>query len=490
MSFSSFDEFFKEYEKIKKASSKIHSQMQEKIFISKIAKAKFHSQKIIKPAVVKLINNFGKKGVKNALNYVIRNSSLNYAINENNEKVSTNEILKSWGKDFDENENSKDAWHLVFSIKEPCDSPSALKRLEKSVNEVMKNNFYGYKYAFVLHTHQNNPHIHIVLNKRNIFTGKKIHFNSKDEIKDFFCDLRENFANSLNYHGLNYENKNSLTNDLQKRYEKLEKNLTLDSENCKDNINDFYINLKNRFSQKIEIKQSQIEILENEYEIIKKSRLEMLELLNQYKKKNNKKFYKIAKELKSKNLELKSIENKIKINYKTLNSLVYKLSVLNDNQMKHYKEQTNNLNMQRNFIFMFNKIYPNKKLASKADLEILKRVENSIKLSSKTLEQTIKTLNADAVSLMEKMSKREGIFSLNKKLEILDKNIYALKQSNMQIDDYKKNLEILEKNRDFIVKILENKAQKFKNSSQKPCEMRRNFQSNSLENQGNYKAIN
>ena len=52
--------------------------------------------------------------------------------------------------------------HLIFSINEPCDDQKKLRALKESVHNVLGLNFSGHKYAFVLHTHQNNPHVHVV----------------------------------------------------------------------------------------------------------------------------------------------------------------------------------------------------------------------------------------------------------------------------------------------------------------------------------------
>lgn len=96
----------------------------------------------------------------------------------------------------------------------------SLEALKISVSEVMKKNFVEYKFVSVIHSHQNKPHIHIILNKNNIFSRKKLHFKSKQDIKDFWNLLREDFKNSLNFHNpnLNYENKYKFERDLLKQH--------------------------------------------------------------------------------------------------------------------------------------------------------------------------------------------------------------------------------------------------------------------------------
>ena len=213
------DTFLEEYRKIKKASSKEIKFQKAKLVFGKSPSYNFSKANKSQAVVVKLLSNLGKKGVKNAISYCVRNSESSFVTNENGEKVTTKEILKDWEKDFGNNENSKEAWHLCFSIKENPTQEN-LNKLQESVSEVMQEKFYGYKYAMILHTHQNNPHIHIVVNKRNFLTNKKIHFENKGDIKEFFSDIREDFSYSLRARGLNYENKNALEKNLEASYQK------------------------------------------------------------------------------------------------------------------------------------------------------------------------------------------------------------------------------------------------------------------------------
>ena len=58
-----------------------------------------------------------------------------------------------------------------------------------------------------------------MINKRNVFTNKKIHFDSRDEIKDFFNEVRDEYAKNLNAYGFNYFNVNAYAKDLIKEKE-------------------------------------------------------------------------------------------------------------------------------------------------------------------------------------------------------------------------------------------------------------------------------
>ncbi|WP_179854175.1 relaxase/mobilization nuclease domain-containing protein, partial [Helicobacter pullorum] len=181
-----FEELFDEYRKIKKASSIIKEKTQtRKVFNHYVNHINYNFSS--KQVVAKLLSNIGgKDSFKRALEYVEKNANKdltkNYErvenameyiskhsplLDEDNNIVDINNVLKDWEKDFGNKENSKDVWHLMFSIKE-ISTQKNLNILKKSVNEVMRDNFFGYKYVMALHTHQNNPHIHIILNKRNI----------------------------------------------------------------------------------------------------------------------------------------------------------------------------------------------------------------------------------------------------------------------------------------------------------------------------------
>lgn len=172
-----------------------------------------------KQAVIKLLSNLGARGVYNAVNYIIRHSEYDYAMNECGQKVSAKEIMKEWKQTFSTKENAKEAWHLCFSIREEV-KPSTILALQKSVNATLQKHFYAYQYIQVIHTHQNNPHIHVIINKNNMLTNKKLSFKTKDSLKNFFHEMRSDFADSLNYHGnLHYYNayKYEKTNILEKK---------------------------------------------------------------------------------------------------------------------------------------------------------------------------------------------------------------------------------------------------------------------------------
>lgn len=211
-----------------------------------------------KQVVVKNISNLNKQGFKNALNYCIKHSEKFTCYDSENNELTTPEVLKKWSKDFGTKENSKDVWHLVFSIKEQ-DTFVSRSYLIQSVCKTMKKNFPFNDFVFVPHFHQNNPHIHILLNKRNQITDKKIHFDNREEIRSFFNNIRNDFAMALNQRGYNYKNTMRLENDLEQNLKDLEQN----------NLNSKVALLKTLESQRTSL-EKKIDNLENKRLKIKK----------------------------------------------------------------------------------------------------------------------------------------------------------------------------------------------------------------------------
>lgn len=158
----------------------------------------YSTDKKQKNVVIKNIGNMNQKHLSNALSYVLKNSENKIAINESFELKTYKEVLEDWKTDFGLNENTNEAMHLVFSIKEPH-SKSIMELLKTSVYQTMKSNFSEYQFVLIPHTHQNNPHIHCIINKTNIWSGKKLRFAKKSDCRDFFFKLKEDFKNEL-YH--------------------------------------------------------------------------------------------------------------------------------------------------------------------------------------------------------------------------------------------------------------------------------------------------
>lgn len=458
-----FEELFDEYRKIKKASSIIKEKTQtRKVFNHYVNHINYNFSS--KQVVAKLLSNIGgKDSFKRALEYVEKNANKdltkNYErvenameyiskhsplLDEDNNIVDINKVLKDWEKDFGNKENSKDVWHLMFSIKE-ISTQKNLNILKKSVNEVMRDNFFGYKYVMALHTHQNNPHIHIILNKRNIFTKKKIHFENKQEISDFWDKIREDFKYSLNSYGLKYNNYSKLEKDLNKEYQKI-KSSKLHNDN--EHLNDSLYKILSKEETKEDLRRKTLNDLKMEYEELRKKKFELIDLMILYKNKNNKRYFKISKEIKSINQALEKNEkislNLIKSSNKSKKKVFYVNQILDNNR----STLIDTLQKQKNFIRLFNEKIKKGGEITISDYRLLKEVEKSIKQNNQSLQKEIENTSKASISLCKVFSNNENVYSLSKKLEILNKNIYVLKK--IEIEDSKKHLDTLLNNKNFI----------------------------------------
>ncbi|WP_195836289.1 relaxase/mobilization nuclease domain-containing protein [Campylobacter portucalensis] len=415
----------------------------------------FSKNKFSKQSVIKMISNLPKDSIKRCIDYTIKNSLDGYAINEKEERVSSEEVMAEWKKDFGTNKNSKDAWHLMFSIKESCSNKRTLKALQDSVKSVLGSNFAGHKYAMVLHTHQNNPHVHVVLNKRNQFTNKKIHFDSKDEIRNFFDDTRSNFAYALSARGFKYENKNFLQKDLKREFNHIKSNIKLevDDYTAKDKINNYYDKKQDINKEKYKATTSRIEVMNDELERLKKANKELLDLFLQYSKKRNKKAFKFAKELKQSNKIIKEKSIKILAEIKKINKLSYEATRLNEMKLENYKDRSNALILLENFNHSYNQLHPKNKGASKADWQNHKKVKRAIAvLRNQKDDNAIKYFD-DSLVITRMLGSNESLFKLGKKLDIIDKNLYILEHSGLGIDEAKEYKKRLNDNKEFLAEV-------------------------------------
>ncbi len=153
-----------------------------------------------KQVVIKNIGNMTRLHSKRAMDYTAKHGEL--VRDEFFNEVNYNDIAEQWNEQFEKLLENKSrvkncALHLVFSIDENCNEKN-LKALELSVYQTLTNTL-GYDYPFImkLHTHQNNPHVHVIINKTNKITNKQLRFNSKDSCKEFYHTLRETFKDYL-----------------------------------------------------------------------------------------------------------------------------------------------------------------------------------------------------------------------------------------------------------------------------------------------------
>ncbi|WP_001162742.1 relaxase/mobilization nuclease domain-containing protein [Helicobacter pylori] len=153
-----------------------------------------------KQVVIKNIGNMTRLHSKRAMDYIAKHGEL--VRDEFFNEVNYNDIAEQWNEQFEKLLENKSrvkncALHLVFSIDENCNEKN-LKALELSVYQTLTNTL-GYDYPFImkLHTHQNNPHVHVIINKTNKITNKQLRFYSKDSCKEFYHTLRETFKDYL-----------------------------------------------------------------------------------------------------------------------------------------------------------------------------------------------------------------------------------------------------------------------------------------------------
>lgn len=153
-----------------------------------------------KQVVIKNIGNMTRLHSKRAMDYIAKHGEL--VRDEFFNEVNYNDIAEQWNEQFEKLLENKSrvkncALHLVFSIDENCNEKN-LKVLELSVYQTLTNTL-GYDYPFImkLHTHQNNPHAHVIINKTNKITNKQLRFHSKDSCKEFYHTLRETFKDYL-----------------------------------------------------------------------------------------------------------------------------------------------------------------------------------------------------------------------------------------------------------------------------------------------------
>lgn len=415
-----YESFLLDFEKVKNTIYKERKKYEKPpANLSLLKKHSSYPSSSPKQAVVKLLSNLNSIGIKNALNYTINNSLENYAINQYGEKVTMSEIYNDWKQDFSNKKNAKEAWHLSFSINESFSNKS-LYALEQSVKNVLEKNFYNHKYAYVLHIHQNKPHIHVLINKNDMFSHKKLHFDSKEEIKDFFNTLREDFKDGLNYYGLNYTNayKSEKSNFLEQNinsFKYKDSNQINIITNLEKSIDRIYKKIQN-FENKLPKKNVNIDKLyEIKNEIIKNlnalpselplkqeytTKQEMKEYYAKRKAMRNKIFndrISMLKEIKNINIAIKKLMNKDKKKrffYKKeieklrniAKSLESKMQNTRDSFVRNQQDFFIDLRQKQSYLdYMQNY----KKYSSTQDIMTMKNIQAQLRKNSKNILENI-----------------------------------------------------------------------------------------------------
>lgn len=401
-----------------------------------------------KQVVIKLLSNLSSNGVKNALSYVIRNSAFDFAFNESHQPIRIDEILRQWQKDFSTQPNAKEAWHFTFCLDE-LKSECNIKALQDSVKEVMQTHFYGYKYVSVLHTHQHKPHIHIILNKTNIFTHKKLHFNNKQEIKDFWNLLREDFKNALNFHNPNFNYKNSY------RYER-----NLLKESAKASI-EIPLNIAENIAKQIAALESKIQLYETKSHNLTKTIFQHMQekrkLINELKlliQSGNKCYFQLLNSIKATNKELCSLRQSNKGYQTQKKQLQEQIRKLREQRL-YYKSSYDGLAKKQAYAEFLRT-----KKQTKADIFVLRQIQSEIALNEKNLaKNTESQINADLI-MARTLHKKSNAFVMIGIAKDLDSHLKAL--AHIEISD-----SVRETLQDYETKLLENKAFVLKMCQQK-----------------------
>ncbi len=335
-------------------------------------------------------------------------------------------------------------------LKENSMSANDIFAFKLAVSHTLQENFSGHKFAMALHSHQNNPHIHVLINKRNIFTGKKIHFDKREDIKEFFNKIRDDYTNELNELGFNYVNKNCMQKDLSTEIKKASKALQNDYD-TDYKIRNIYDNIRQNLEKDYLNKHKRSQALLEQIDEKNAKRAQLWQLFTQYKNKNNKKFYKYNKELKELHTEILSLIDLFQKEQNDIKDFNKKLGVINNSANEHYYKHTEgNYKILKNFCNEFEKKYL--KTANKSTRDFYLKAKNELDLLKDNLDNTL-LQNVDSALVYSKLfCKKENSFDMIKKLDLLEKNAYALKGCDFLTMDEKEKYEKMFENNNKILK--------------------------------------
>lgn len=453
--FSRLQNIFFDYEEEKRAKVRDEKlKLSSYKFLSNRISSVANTSVFSKQVMIKLLSNLSSKGVKNALSYIIRNSESDFAMNQDNEFVSLQDIMSDWSKDFSDKCNAKEAWHFTFSLDEEV-SERNIKALQKSVNEVMRKNFFEYKYVSVIHSHQSKPHIHIILNKNNIFTRKKLHFDNKQDIRDFWNMLREDFKNSLNFYNphFNYSNKYKFERDLLQvgASEQIQTPF-----NIKEEISKSLLALH----KKAELYERKYQALHKEVSLLVDKKKKLIDEAKILMASNNKRYFQVFKAIKAINKELANIKIS-RLEYKNnIDSLNARSKELHLERLNYGNGYENLAKKQAYLHFLESKI--SKKDYSKSDICLLQRIKSDLVLNAKSLTQDVEQDIQIDLLFAKKLHRKSNASHLISLAKNINRHLNALQHINIseELSDRLKNYkEILQKNNQIIIGLCQQKAQ-------------------------------
>lgn len=441
-----------------------------------------------KQVVIKNIGNLKLNHLQNSLDYVITNSKksaqdeidnshlanvLNYTtetaisvIDEDGDIVDSSQSILDWWADDLKNQraNANLAWHLAFSIDEPVTDEN-LAILQKSVQETLTLSLGGsYKYIIAIHAHQNKPHCHAIINKTNIYSKKKLHFDSRDEIKDFFFNMRENFKSALlgNSRGkLVYDNSYAFERDsYNKKLKELEQiNLQDFSSNKSFDFDSYMDKILLDLRKKESLLKHNKEVFESQLIDLMEKRKEMLKNDDIISLIDNPKYNELCDIVLKKGREWKLNNNYIKRVTSDLESIKLFSQTIRNNlssmsALKQKETLIKSFKRSRNI----SKDAINKILLLEREVKLLKehQKENSISIIS-SFGSNIKKLNAKS-NLFILLPMQENIVKYKNALESFE---ISDDSKNKELDSNKQRTETLIKNRlDFLLQSLQSAIDK------------------------------
>ena len=389
-----------------------------------------------KQVVIKTLSNLDKIGAKNALSYVIRNSDNDFALNQDGEPQSLREIMKDWSKDFTHKKNAKEVLHLAFCIDEQNDEYHTNEiKLKRAVEAVMQKNFYLYKYAMVIHSHQSKPHAHILLNKNNILDGQKFHL-SNAEFKLFFNQLRNDFAMALNTQGLKYHNHYKIEQDLNKIQNQIKENNFTSKLNVFDELTRLEISINKKIKAQdkkvLSLKDDLQDLNAKRNEIIKELiRLKNIDILHKGLWKVFKDFKEINTLIADKKESIAAINKKQKGLRADLKKIDYEKYTLRAEQDKEFSAL---IQKQRYLDFITTNL--DRKSLTKSEINLkIKAIQDDITLNQQTASETLKTRIKASLMTSALLDKNNNGFTLARAYKDLEKNLILLKECGLKMQD-------------------------------------------------------
>jgi hypothetical protein len=140
----------------------------------------------------------GMRGIKAHMAYISRGGALEVEDQEGNRykgRETINELAREWrhaGTHIPEKSNRREAFNVILSMPRGAE-PIVVKA---AAREVMRNEFKGHRLAMVLHEHQENPHVHVVVRAERD-DGRRLNPRKPDLHR-----WRERFAAALRSYGI------------------------------------------------------------------------------------------------------------------------------------------------------------------------------------------------------------------------------------------------------------------------------------------------